>query len=66
MMRYDFCAAARLVALRPLAPAVVSSHRWGLLWGSVDARTTIMAMPGQRQTSGATPLLLHHYQRANG
>jgi hypothetical protein len=66
MMRYDFCAAARLVALRPLALPVVSSHRQGLTWGSVDARTTIMAMPGQRGTSGATPLLLHHYWRANG
>jgi len=59
-MRYDSCAAARLMALRSLAPAVVSSHRWGLTRGSVDARTTITAMPGQRGTSGATPLLLHH------
>jgi hypothetical protein len=32
----------------------------------VYARTTIMAIAGQRQTSGATPLLLHHYRRANG
>ena len=66
MMRYDSCAAARLVVLRPLALPVVSSHRQGLTWGSVDARTTIMAIAGQRQTSGATPLLLHHYWRANG
>ena len=66
MMRYDSLAAARLVALRSLTLPVVSSHRQGLLWGSVDARTTIMAIAGQRGTSGATPLLLHHYRRANG
>jgi hypothetical protein len=66
MMRYAFSAAARLVALRPLALPVVSSHRQGLPWGSVDALTTIMAIAGQRETSGATPLLLHHYRRANG
>ena len=65
-MRYDSCAAARLVVLRSLALPLVSSQRQGLLWGSVDARTTTMAMPGQRGTSGATPLLLHHYWRANG
>jgi len=66
MMRYDSCATARLVALRSLALPVVSSHRQGLSWGSVDARTTIMAIAGQRGTSGATPLLLHHDRRANG
>jgi hypothetical protein len=65
-MRYDLRAAARLVVLRSLSLPVVSSHRQGLSWGSVDARTTIMAIAGQRGTSGATPLLLHHYWRANG
>ena len=66
MMRYDSYATARLVVLRSLALPMVSSHRQGLSWGSVDARTTIMAIAGQRGTSGATPLLLHHYRRANG
>ena len=66
MMRYDSLAAARLVALWSPTLPVVSSHRQGLTWGSVDARTTIMAIAGQRGTSGATPLLLHHYRRANG
>lgn len=65
-MRYDSLATARLVVLRSLALPVVSSHRQGLLWGSVDALTTIMAIAGQRGTSGATPLLLHHDRRANG
>jgi hypothetical protein len=66
MMRYIDAATARLVVLRSLSLPVVSSHRQGLPWGSVDARTTIMAIAGQRGTSGATPLLLHHYWRANG
>ena len=66
MMRYAFSAAARLVVLRPLALPVVSSHRQGLLWGSVDARTTISAIAGQRGSSGATPLPLHHSRRATG
>jgi hypothetical protein len=67
MMRYAFSATARPFGVLPsLALPVVSSHRQGLTWGSVDARTTIMAIAGQRQTSGATPLLLHHYRRANG
>ena len=65
-MRYDSPAAACLVALRSLALPVVSSYRQGLPWGSVDALTTIMAIAGQRGTSGATPLLLHHYWRTNG
>ena len=65
-MRYDLRAAARLVVLRSLTLPLVSSQRQGLFWGSVDARTTTTAMPGQRGTSGATPLLLHHYWRANG
>jgi hypothetical protein len=65
-MRYDDCATARLLALRSLALPLVSSQRQGLPWGSVDARTTIMPIGGQRGTSGATPLLLHHYWRANG
>lgn len=65
-MRYDSLATARLVVLRSLSLPVVSSHRQGLSWGSVDARTTITAIAGQRGTSGATPLLLHHYRRANG
>ena len=65
-MRYDSLATARLVVLRSLSLPVVSSHRQGLSWGSVDALTTIMAIAGQRGTSGATPLLLHHYRRANG
>jgi hypothetical protein len=66
MMRYDSCATARLKALRSLSLPVVSSHRQGLSWGSVDARTIIMAIADQRGTSGATPLLLHHDRRANG
>lgn len=66
MMRYDSLATARLVVLRSLSLPVVSSYRQGLSWGSVDARTTITAIAGQRGTSGATPLLLHHYRRANG
>ena len=66
MMRYDSLATARLVVLRSLSLPVVSSYRQGLPWGSVDARTTTMAIAGQRDTSGATPLLLHHYRRANG
>lgn len=65
-MRYDLRAAARLVVLRSLSLPMVSSHRQGLPWGSVDARKTNTAMPGQRGTSGATPLLLHHYWRTNG
>jgi hypothetical protein len=65
-MRYDLRATARLVVLRSLSLPVVSSHRQGLSWGSVDARTTMMPIGGQRGTSGATPLLLHHYRRANG
>lgn len=65
-MRYDSSATARLVVLRSLALPVVSSHRQGLTWGSVDALTTIVAIAGQRGTSGATPLLLHHDRRANG
>ena len=67
MMRYDLSATARpFGVLRSLTLPVESSHRQGLLWGSVDARTTITAIAGQRETSGATPLLLHHYRRANG
>ena len=66
LMRYDLQAAARLVVLRSLSLPVVSSHRQGLTWGSVDAPTTITAMPGQGGTSGATPLLLHHCWRTNG
>lgn len=66
LMRYDLRATARLVVLRSLSLPVVSSHRQGLSWGSVDARTTIVAIAGQRGTSGATPLLLHHYWRTNG
>ena len=65
-MRYDLRATARLVVLRSLSLPVVSSHRQGLPWGSVDAPTTITPMPGQGETSGATPLLLHHYWRTNG
>jgi len=67
MMRYAFWATARpFGVLQSLALPVESSHRQGLIWGSVDARTTITAIAGQRETSGATPLLLHHYRRANG
>ena len=66
LMRYDSLATARLVVLRSLSLPVVSSHRQGLLWGSVDAPTTTMAIAGQGGTSGATPLLLHHYWRTNG
>jgi len=67
VMRYDSPATARpFGVLLSLALPVVSSHRQGLTWGSVDARTTTMAIAGQRGTSGATPLLLHHYWRANG
>ena len=67
MMRYASCATARPFGVLPsLALPVESSHRQGLIWGSVDARTTITAIAGQRETSGATPLLLHHYRRANG
>lgn len=66
MMRYDCLATACLVALRSLSLPVVSSHRQGLLWGSVDAPTTTMAIAGQGETSGATPLLLHHYRRTHG
>ena len=66
LMRYDSLATARLVVLRSLSLPVVSSHRQGLPWGSVDARTTIRAIAGQRGTSGATPLLLHHCWRTNG
>ena len=66
VMRYSVLATARVIALWSLALPVVSSHRQGLTWGSVDARTTITAIAGQRGTSGATPLLLHHYRRANG
>jgi len=67
MMRYDSLATARPYGvLLSLALPVESSHRQGLTWGSVDARTTITAIAGQRGTSGATPLLLHHYWRANG
>lgn len=65
MMRYDSLATACLVALRSLSLPVVSSHRQGLLWGSVDAPTTTMAIAGQGETSGATPLLLHHCWRTN-
>jgi len=67
MMRYAFSATARpFGVLQSLALPVESSHRQGLIWGSVDARTTITAIAGQRETSGATPLLLHHDRRANG
>jgi len=67
MMRYAFWATARpFGVLQSLALPVESSHRQGLTWGSVDACTTTMAIAGQRETSGATPLLLHHYRRANG
>jgi len=67
MMRYAFWATARpFGVLQSLALPVESSHRQGLTWGSVDARTTTMAIAGQQETSGATPLLLHHYRRANG
>ena len=67
MMRYAFSATARPFGVLPsLALPVESSHRQGLIWGSVDARTTITAIAGQRETSGATPLLLHHDRRANG
>jgi hypothetical protein len=67
MMRYDLPATARPFGVLPsLALPVESSHRQGLTWGSVDACTTITAIAGQQGTSGATPLLLHHYWRANG
>jgi hypothetical protein len=66
LMRYDALATARLVVLRSLSLPVVSSHRQGLPWGSVDAPTTIRAIAGQGGTSGATPLLLHHCWRTNG
>ena len=66
LMRYDSLATARLVVLRSLSLPVVSSHRQGLPWGSVDAPTTIRAIAGQGGTSGATPLLLHHCWRTNG
>jgi len=67
MMRYAFWATARpFGVLQSLALPVESSHRQGLIWGSVDACTTTMAIAGQQETSGATPLLLHHYRRANG
>ena len=67
MMRYAFSATARPFGVLPsLTLPVESSHRQGLTWGSVDARTTITAIAGQRETSGATPLLLHHDRRANG
>jgi hypothetical protein len=67
MMRYAFSATARpFGVLQSLALPGESSHRQGLTGGSVDARTTITAIAGQRETSGATPLLLHHYRRANG
>lgn len=65
-MRYDLPMVARLVVLRPFTLPVVSSHRQGYSWGSVDAPTTIRAIAGQGGTSGATPLLLHHFWRANG
>ena len=65
MMRYDARVSARL-SLRSLCLPVVSSHRQALTWGSVDAPTTMMAIAGQGETSGATPLLLHHYRRAHG
>jgi hypothetical protein len=65
-MRYALPATACLMALRSLSLPVVSSHRQGLPWGSVDAPTTTKAIAGQGGTSGATPLLLHHYWRANG
>jgi len=58
-MRYDLRAARALWCCGSLLP-MVSSHRQGLPSGSVDAPTTITAMPGQGGTaSGATPLLLH-------
>ena len=63
MMRYDARVSARL-SLRSLCLPVVSSHRQALTWGSVDACNTRFA--GQQGTSGATPLLLHHYRRAHG
>ena len=67
MMRYAFWATARpFGVLQSLALPVESSHRQGLTWGSVDACTTTMAIAGQQETSGAIPLLLHHYRRANG
>jgi len=67
MMRYDSRATARPFGVLPsLALPMESSRRQGLTWGSVDARTTNMPIGGQRETSGATPLLLHHYWRANG
>jgi len=67
MMRYDLSATARPFGVRQsLALPVESSHRQGLTWGSVDACTTTMAIAGQQETSGATPLLLHHDRRANG
>jgi hypothetical protein len=65
MMRYDAGVSAHSL-LRSLCLPVVSSHRQALTWGSVDAPTTIMAIAGQGETSGATPLLLHHYRRAHG
>ena len=67
MMRYAFLATARPFGVLPSLPLpLVSSQRQGYSWGSVDAPTTITAMPGQGETSGATPLLLHHYWRTNG
>jgi len=65
MMRYDALVSAHSL-LRSLCLPVVSSHRQALTWGSVDAPKTIMAIAGQGETSGATPLLLHHYRRAHG
>ena len=67
MMRYASSATARPFGVLPsLTLPVESSHRQGLTWGSVDACTTTMAIAGQQETSGATPLLLHHYRMANG
>ena len=66
-MRYHRRVTARPFGVLPsISLPVESSHRQGLTWGSVDARTTITAIAGQRGTSGATPLLLHHYWRTNG